>query len=464
MTQINKPKASFFKHPAWRIALFVAIIASVITIFQCREKLVARVSKAFASSDEDPVPVTKLSKQPFLLKVPSTGEIVGMATTPVLTPSTPSGSMKLSWLIAEGSYVKAGDPIVRFDSTDANLNLEKQQKTLDENQERAAIKTNQQSTDEKTLHMDHTDAELAYNYAMTVMPQDETIFSKWDIITAKADAVYAKARIDFLKNKQKTQTRIARSDQQILDIERNRAQSEIDVIKITLNSMELRAPASGMVIFHRDRMKDPQIGDECWPGQVLVELVDLNVLQAKMYVLERDGGDLSKGKPVLIKLDAVTDKDFSGTITSVSSVAGAIEMNSVLRYFTCDVAIAGAERELKRIRPGMHLRGDVVLEKYDSCFVVPPSAVTYREKEGDSLVYVRAKNAFAAKTVKTGLSSHGEAIILDGVQEGDLIALRNPFETRKLSLPDFSKGTQSGRGFPGMPPMPPPGAMMGFPF
>jgi hypothetical protein len=36
---------------------------------------------------------------------------------------------------------------------------------------------------------------------MTVMPQDETIFSKWDIITAQADAVYAKARIDFLKSK-----------------------------------------------------------------------------------------------------------------------------------------------------------------------------------------------------------------------------------------------------------------------
>ena len=42
--------------------------------------------------------------------------------------------------------------------------------------------------------------------------------------------------------------------------------------------------------------------------------------------------------------------------------------------------------------------------------------------------------------MQTGLSSHGEAIILGGVEDGELIALPNPFETRKLYLPDFSKG------------------------
>ena len=52
-----------------------------------------------------------------------------------------------------------------------------------------------------------------------------------------------------------------------------------------------------------------------------------------------------------------------------------LERNSPLRYFTCDVSISDAGRDLKRIRPGMNLRGEVVLEKYDSCFVVPSSAV-----------------------------------------------------------------------------------------
>jgi hypothetical protein len=84
---------------------------------------------------------------------------------------------------------------------------------------------------------------------------------------------------------------------------------------------------------------------------------------------------------------------------------------------------------------------------------VPSGAVTPREKEKDSIVYVKKGNKFVAKTVQTGLSSHGEAIILSGVEDGELIALTNPFETRKLYLPDFSKGSATqGRGPMGMPP------------
>ena len=450
--QQSKPRSSMLK--VGRIAGLVALIIGGILLFRYRDNISTQVSKVLAASDEDPIPVTKLNRQAFLMTVPSTGEVVGMETTPVPTPNTPSGSLKLSWLIPEGSFVRAGDPVVRFDSTDAKLSLEKQQNTLDANKENTKIKTMKQETDDKVLGIDRNSAELEYDYDMTVMPQDETIFSKWDIITAKADADYDRERIEFLKSKAKTQQRIARSDQQILSIERNRAQSEIQVIQTTLNSLELRVSQPGLALYRRERRQDPQIGDECQPGQVLVELVNLQVLQARIYVLERDGGSLEKGQPVIIKLDAIPEKEYHGTIRSVSSVAGSLERNSPLKYFTCDVSITDAGGDLKRIRPGMNLRGDVVLQKYDSCFVVPSSAVNYREKERDNLVYVKKGDKFVAQTVQTGLSSHGEAVILSGIDDGALVALRNPFETRKLYLPDFNKAAtqQQGRMPGGMPP------------
>lgn len=442
----SKPRSS---RKIGKIAGLSVLIICGVLLFVYRDTISFQMSKVLASTEEDPVPVTKLAKQPFLLTVPATGEIVGLETTPVPVPNTPSGSLKLSWLVPEGKFVNAGDTVIQFDSTDAKLSLEKQQNTLDANQENTKIKTLNITTNEKTLGMDRTSAELQYQYDMTVMPEDETIFSKWDIITAQADANYDKERIEFLKSKGKTQQRIARSDQQILNIERNRAQSEIQVIQKTLDSMELRPNVGGLVLYRRDRRQDPQIGDECQPGQVLVEIVNLDVLQARIYVLERDGGSLAKGQPVVIKLDAIPDKEYHGTIRNVSSVAAALERNSPLRYFTCDVSISDAGRDLKLIRPGMNLRGDVVLQKYDSCFVVPSSAVNVREKERDSQVFVKKGDRFVAQTVQTGLSSHGEAVIVGGVEDGTLIALRNPFESRKLYLPDFSKGSAPQGGMPG---------------
>ena len=455
----SKPNSGRTTKNLGRIAALVLLIVGGVLLFQYRGNLSTRISKVLAASEEDPIPVTRLTRQPFSLTVPSTGEIVGLETTPVPTPSTSSGSLTIAWLIPEGSFVREGDPVVRFDSTDAKLSLENQENKLQANKENTKITTLQQTTNDKVLSLDLADAEEEYQYDMTVMPEDETIFSKWDIITAEADAHYDKQRIDFLKSKEKTQRRIARSDQQILAIERNKAQNEVSTIKQTLDSLELRAPVGGLVLYRRDHREDPQIGNSSYPGQVVVEIINLDVLQARIYVLERDGGNLAKQQPVVIKLDAIPEKEYHGTIRTVSSVAGALERGSVLRYFTCDVSISDAGRDLKRIRPGMNLQGEVVLQKYASCFVVPSGAVNYREKEKDNLVYVKKGGKFSGRTVQTGLSSHGEAVILGGVEEGEMIALTNPFETRKLYLPDFSKGasTQGGR-FPGG--MPPPGRMM----
>jgi len=448
----SNPKSRRSLKNIGRIGILILLIVAGVTLLQYRASLSSRISKVFASADEDPIPLTKLARQPFSLTVTSTGEIVGLETTPVPTPNTSSGSLTISWLIPEGTFVNKGDPVIRFDSTDATLSLQKQQNTLDANQENTKITTLQQGTDEKTQSIDQETAEDDYQYAKTVMPQDETIFSKWDIITAQADVRYNKENVDFLKSKGKTLKRSARSDQQILAIDRNKAQSEISLVKKTLDSLELRAPVGGLVLYRRDHREDPKLGDNSYPGQVVVEVINLDVLQARIYVLERDGGSLGKGQPVNIRLDAIPDKQYHGTIRSVASVAAALERNSPLKYFTCDVAISDAGRDLKQIRPGMNLRGDVVLQKYESCFVVPSGAVTYRENRKDSIVYVKKDNRFDPRVVKTGMSSHGEAVILEGVQDGEMIALADPNGTRKLYLPDFNKGSQQGSRMPGMPP------------
>jgi hypothetical protein len=92
----------------------------------------------------------------------------------------------------------------------------------------------------------------------------------------------------------------------------------------------------------------------------------------------------------------------------------------------------------------MSLKADVILEKYDACFVVPAGAVT--TKGADSLVYVKQGDKFLPRPVKIGAASHGQSTILAGVDEGTVIAMRNPFETRKAHLPDFSKAGAAGAG------------------
>jgi len=395
--------------------------------------------------------VLSLERGPLQLEVQALGEIVGLETVAVPTPNTRSGSLKLAWLVPEGSMVQAGTPVVRFDSTDTQLSLEQQNNTLTRNLENTKIQTGSQQLSEKTMEIDRTQAQMDYNYSMQVLPEDETIFSKWDIIEAKINAGFAKAKIDNLSAKARVNKRVARSQAQVTTIERNRATQEIGIIQQTLGAMELRSPANGLLLYRRERRRDPQIGDNSQAGQVLVEVVDLNALQARIYVLEKEAGSLDKGKPVLIKLDALSDKEFHGIVRSVSSVAASLERNSPLKYFTCDVTIGDAGDYMRYIKPGMALQARIVLETYDSCFVVPASAIDFKGDE--VLVYIKQGDTYAKRPVKLGMGKHGQATILSGVNDKELIALRNPFETRKLTLPDFSKASlnqgQRGRGGPG---------------
>jgi len=360
-----------------------------------------------------------------------------METVPVPTPRTPAGSLKVAWLIPEGSLVEKGDIVVGFDKTDAQLAIEVQENALSANQERLKVTSNDQESNEKVLDIDRTDAEIEYEFAMTVLPEEETIFSKWEIIEAQINADYAKDRIDFLTHKGRVQRRVARADSQILAIEKNKAQTEMNMARQTLGALELSTPASGLVLYRLDHRREPQVGDESMPGRVLVEIIDLASFQGRIYVLERDAGSLSRGKQVNIHLDAIPEKVFPGTITSVSAVAQPLERNSPLKYFTCDVSIKNVGDYIRRIKPGMTVKAEVILEQYDSCFVVPVSAVNL--KDSDATVYIKQGETFEPRAVQMGIGTHGQYTLLDGVDAGEVIALRNPYESRRAYLPDFSK-------------------------
>jgi multidrug efflux pump subunit AcrA (membrane-fusion protein) len=417
----------------------VILLAIAVCGLMYRDALWSRITQVLADSSGDPIPEHAVEMATYTLTVPADGEITGLQSVPVQTPQTRRGGLTLAWIIPEGSLVEEGDPIIRYDSTDEELNLEKQQNLLAANKQRFKITTGDQRTEDDALGLDIEGARLDYQYSMDILPEDETIFSKWDIIEARIDAAFARERIDFLTRKRRVQERIARSDRQILAIERNKAETEAAISRRTLESLDRQAPVSGLVLYRRNRGREPQIGQQYWPGQVLIEVVDLEALQARVYVLERDAGGLTEGREAFVGLDSLPEKRFQGVIESVTPLAQSLEPNSPLRYFTCDVRIRGAREYLKQIRPGMAVKAEIVLAEYDSCFVVPASAVTVKGSE--SLVYIRQDKTYVSRSVQTAQGSHGQAVILSGLRDGEIVALRNPFESRRLYLPDFSKAT-----------------------
>ena len=113
-------------------------------LFLFRDQVFAAFTDVFLSANEEPIPELTLTQREFQLEIPSFGEIVGMETVPVPTPRTPAGSLKIAWLIPEGTLVEQGDTVVGFDKTDAQLSIEIQENSLAANQERTKVTTSDQ--------------------------------------------------------------------------------------------------------------------------------------------------------------------------------------------------------------------------------------------------------------------------------------------------------------------------------
>ncbi len=432
----------------FRLLPFLLILALACTVIGYRNNLGHRISAVLGSADEEPIPVRTMQKTDFRIFIPAWGEVAGRDSAEVIVPQTRRGGLNLAWIAEEGSLVKEGDVIIRFDPTTALLDLERLQNTMSENKYNTTIQEGQQTTQEKTLALDTQMARLDYEYSLEVLPEDEELFSQWEIIEAELNASLAKDRIDLLEWRRGLQERIAESELQVLEIDRERVARELSIVQETLQSMQLTAPEDGLLLYTRDRGREPQVGNTFYPDQTLVEIVHLSSLQAQIYVLERDGGGLAPGKTVTLEFDAIHSRTFRGTVVSVSPVAQQRERNSPLRYFTCLATIEASDEERRFLRPGMSLRADILLDEFPSCFVVPASAVTLKEET--PLVYVQSDSGFLTRPVEVRAGPQGQTIILSGIEPGEILALKNPFEAPALHLPDFNSGAAAMESQPGM--------------
>src|SRR6478752_4988460 len=74
-----------------------------------------------AATDKDVVPTQKVTKTPFVRRVTADGNLRAVKATPLSAPTDNGGwdgPVKIAWLAPDGSKVKAGDVVVRFDPSD----------------------------------------------------------------------------------------------------------------------------------------------------------------------------------------------------------------------------------------------------------------------------------------------------------------------------------------------------------
>ena len=199
------------------------------------------------------------------------------------------------------------------------------------------------------------------------------------------------------------------------------ARARYDLARLQYDNGVVKAPASGLVA---DIFVDE--GNTAGPTAPLAAIVQDDVIIAEVELPEKYYGrmqTLGVGSTARIYPIAYPDDGFfTGEVTAVSSL---IDPES--RTFTLEITVDNSEG---RLRPGMYVNVDLVLERIENALLVPESSLTFRDDRyvvfaaaGREAGGDEAVNEAVMKPVSVGLRKDGNAQILQGISPDDEIII-----------------------------------------
>ncbi|HVQ32169.1 MAG TPA: efflux RND transporter periplasmic adaptor subunit [Vicinamibacteria bacterium] len=364
-----------------------------------------------------PEPIA-VKRDDLVLAVEMEGELAAVHSSEIGAPAVNEWEFKIALMAPEGSEVKKGDPVLGFDT-------EKIQRLLDE--KRAELKEAEGKLEQKalevrmkTLELDQqiagAEAEAGKSQLKAEVPED--LLGR---VEAEKARLEHEGRSGDLKNLQAERSaNLARADaeRRTLLSQRDRARGRVAELEQSIERLTMRAPQDGLVLHKADwRDEKKKVGDQIWRGEVVLSIPDLKEMRADAMVDEADGGQVSVGQSVLLRLEARPDLDFHGRVRGIAQTVRKKSWRVPAKVFKVDVELEHTDAAI--MRPAMRFRGEIETGRLKDRLLIPRTAVFLRES--GPIVQVRRALGFTEVAVKLGRSNREFVEAVEGLREGDLV-------------------------------------------
>jgi HlyD family secretion protein len=391
----RKRKKTFF------IALFVLLVI-VIVIGNLRSRREKSVN----------VTVEKVSLQDLTSIISASGEVKPKKNINI-SANVPGRIIKIG--IIEGQMVKAGDFLLKLDSTQYEANAER---------DKALIQADRSQLIQAEARMKREEN----NFDRQKQLFDSQLISQEQLETAKVDYEIARAEVQSIRH-------------QIQQAEAS--------LKSTLDSLSktvYNSPIDGIITSLRvEEGEVAVIGTMNNPGTVLMTIADLSEMEVEVEVDETDVVGVKLGQKSDVKVDALPNQTLKGTVTEIgsSAIAKLTTSQQESRDFLVTITLTDPPATLK---PGLSATADIISAEKKGVLAVPISALVLREKKStnpsrkdageEEGVYLldagRAKFCPVTKGIMGGLSIE----ITSGLKEGQEVIV-GPYS----SLRELKDGT-----------------------
>jgi HlyD family secretion protein len=385
------------------------------------------------------VPTARITRGSLALTTFLRGDLRATKQQSLTAPAV-GGALRVLSVAETGTIVSKDDTIMEFDPADQQYALEQAQSELLEAEQeiikrRAEIKA-QDAQDKVSL----LTAEFDVRRSALDAAVDADLISANDYQIRQAELAEAKQNLERLK--QDIAARAVTSQASLKVLQEKKARSDLSAARAVQNmdNLVLRAPIDGVVSvrdnmdaasgFFYEGMTLPsyRAGDTVYSGRPVIDIFDLGTMEIRARVNEQERANVAVGQAARITVDALPGLEQTARVSSVAGLGRADNRSGPLRQFDVVLELIAPD---PRLKPGTTVGVLVQGKAVDNVLLLPRQALF--EIDGKPTVYVRTgPEAFVPRQIKV-LHRTESHIALDGVGEGEEVALVDPLAAMKLS-------------------------------
>lgn len=327
-----------------------------------------------------------------------------------------------------GKIVQKGEVVAEFDTQYQQVRLDDQRSDLEQSER--GMKTL-----EVQLEVSRSQNQFALHQARAVVDKAKLdlrttpVLSQIQSERLKLALEEAEAQLKQLQVEEPLRRSSEAAELKQAQIQLATTRNELKRAEENVEKMRMKAPMDGMVVMQKimagSEFRQIQQGDQLFPGQLFMQIVDPNSMLVAASVNQADVELIRVGARAHLRFDAYPGLVLPGKVISIGAVPRsggmrADHMKEIPVYLKID-------KMDERVIPDLSVSADVVVANEPEGVIVGLESVFYDQgAPARPFVYVKTANGFERRHVELGLRNNVKARVVNGLKAGETVALEPP--------------------------------------
>lgn len=386
-----------------KVWIWITAIVGILVIASTGTYLYAKTGTEPVStgSGEMSVSVQKVDEKELVESILVTGKIVPESEQKVFLE--PEKGEISEYKVAENQAVKTGDPLLVYDSSKIDSELNKAVREKELLQSRG--KTEQSQIADMTKRIAEAKKKLETQGTGTE-ETTEGLLTQEDVNQLSNEKIQQEIQYESTKS------------------EITSAEDRIKELKAQKNEMTIVSKMDGIIVKVNQNVANTEAG----AAEPVIHIISSQPYKVIGSMSEFDTVKIQPGQPVIIRPKVYKDREWNGVVETISQFPnaeggggeefGGSQGGGNVTMYPFKVSITDDTSEL---RQGFHVSLEIKAGSSDKKIAVPHPALI--DEEGNKLVYILKDGKLERREVQTGVMNDTFIEVIDGIQQGELVVM-----------------------------------------